>query len=48
MCPVARQVRSTRLPGGGRPFGSALLLGRFAGFFVGSLFDVFVRSKLDA
>lgn len=44
----ARQLSTLRMTGAGRPFGRVILLGRFAGFFTGTLFDVFVRSKLDA
>jgi cholesterol oxidase len=43
----ARQLSTVRLTGRGRPYGEARMLGRFAGFFTGTLFDVFVRSRLD-
>ena len=43
----ARQLSTLRMSGRGRPYGEVGLLGRFAGFFTGTLFDVFVRSKLD-
>ena len=44
----ARQLATLRMTGGGRPFGRAALLGRFGSLFVGTLFNAFVRSKLDA